>query len=116
VNEAAAAIASQTDDVARRAVRLLHDVPALDDRGRRLVEDDAGLHVRMLVGSVVADDPGIFGDYAVWAAELLRHLGVAPEPLAALLEATDRAIAELLPSVAATVRPHLEAGERALAR
>jgi hypothetical protein len=121
VNESTALVAARADDVARRAVELmLEAAPAyaakLDERGRRLCEEDASLHVRALVGSVVAEDPKIFGDYAVWAAELLSRFGIAAEQLAALFVATGRAIAELVPSAESIVEPHLEAGERALAR
>jgi hypothetical protein len=121
MNDAAAAIEGRTDVVARRAVQLmLEAAPAyaarLDERGWRLCEEDAELHVRALVGSVVAGDPRIFGDYAVWAAELLSRFGIAAEHLAALFRATGRAIAELAPSAADAVEPHLEAGEHALAR
>jgi uncharacterized protein with PIN domain len=121
VNETAAAIEARTDEVARRAVELMleaapSDAAALDARGRRLCEEDAGLHVRALVGSVAAGDPTIFGDYAVWAAELLSRFGIAAEHLAALLRATSRAIDELAPSAAGAVQPHLDAGERALVR
>jgi hypothetical protein len=121
VNAAAATVAARTDDVARRAVKLmLAASPAyaatLDARGRHLCEEDAGLHVRALVGSVAAGDPEIFGDYAVWAAELLSRFGIAAEHLTALFGAMARAIGELVPSAARAVEPHLEAGERALAR
>jgi hypothetical protein len=121
MNAAAATVEARADDVARRAVELLLDAsPAyaatLGERGRRRCEEDAALHVRALVGSVVAGDPAIFGDYAAWAAELLSRFGIAAEQLAALLRATGRAIAELAPAAAGAVEPHLEAGERALAR
>ena len=120
MNDAAATVKSHADDVARRAVELmLEQDPAyaasLDEHGRRMCEEDAGRHVRALVGSVVAEDPRIFGDYVVWAAELLSRYGIVAEHLAALLDATGRAIAEIVPSAAGSIRPHLEAGERALA-
>lgn len=121
MNDAGAAVQARSDEVARRAVELMLEAApsysaTLDERGRRLCEEDAGLHVRALVGSVVAGDPKIFGDYAVWAAELLSRFGIAAEHLARLFSATGDAIAELAPSAAAAVEPHLEAGERALAR
>lgn len=121
MNEAAATIATHTDDVARRAVELMLEAApsyaaTLDARGRRLCEEDAGLHVQALAGSVAAGDPQIFGDYAVWAADLLSRFGIAAEHLAALFGATARAIEELVPSAAGAVEPHLEAGERAIAR
>lgn len=121
MNDAAATVKTRADDVARRAVELmLDDDPAyaasLDARGRQMCEEDAGLHVQALVGSVVAGDPQIFGDYAVWAAELLSRFGIAAEHLATLLDAMGRAIAELVPAAAGSFKPHLEAGEHALAR
>jgi cytosine/adenosine deaminase-related metal-dependent hydrolase len=121
VNEAAAALHNRVHDVARRAVQLMLEAAptyaaTLDERGRLLCEEDAELHVRALVGSVVAGDPRIFGDYAVWAAELVGRFGVAAEQLAALFSATGRAVLELAPSAAIAIEPHLEAGERALAR
>lgn len=98
---------------------MLDAVPAyaasLDARGRQLCEEDARLHVRALVGSFVAGDPRIFGDYAAWAAELLSRFGIGAAQLAALFDATRRAIAELAPSASADMEPHLHAGERALA-
>ena len=120
MNDAAAAVEARADEVARRAVELMLDAapsyPAsLDEDGRRFCEEDAGMHIRALVGSVVAGDPRIFGDYAVRAAELLSRFGIAAAHLAALFRATARAIAELAPSAVGAVQPHLEAGERALA-
>jgi hypothetical protein len=121
VDEATAVVAARADDVARRALELLgeaapFDAATLDARGRRLLEADAGLHVRALAGSVAAEDPTIFADYAVWAAELLSRFGIAADQLAALFAAIGRSVAELVPSAAAVVDRHLEAGERALAR
>jgi hypothetical protein len=115
-----AELKANVDDVARRAVELTCEaVPAyaasLDARGRRLCEEDAGFHLQALIGSVVTGDVKIFGDYAVWCAELLSHFGIAAENLAALFRSTQTAIAELVPSAADEVRPHLENGERALA-
>jgi hypothetical protein len=120
VNDAAVLIQAHAEDVARRAVQLmLESAPAyaaaLDVPGRRRCEEDAVLHVRALVGSVTAGDPEIFGDYSLWAADLLSRFGVAADQLAALLGATGRALAELAPAAAAAAEPHLEAGERALA-
>jgi hypothetical protein len=119
VNEATT-IEARRGDIARRAVELMLDespayAAALDARGRRLCEEDAVLHVRALAGSVAAGDPKIFGDYAVWAAELLSRFGIGADQLVALFDATGRAISELAPSAAAAVDRHLEAGERALA-
>jgi hypothetical protein len=121
VNEDAALVEARAEEVARRAVELLlagspSDAAPLDERGRRRCEEDAVLHVRALVGSVAAGDPTIFRDYAVWAAELLSRFGIAAEQLAALLRATGRAIAEVVPAATGAFDPHLEAGERALAR
>lgn len=110
VDEAAATVRARADDIARRAVEL-----TFDSQGRLCEEEAAGLHVRALAGSVVAGDPKIFGDYAVWAAELLQRRAIEAEQLAALLRATRRAIGELVPSAVDVVEPHLEAGERALA-
>jgi hypothetical protein len=120
VNPATAALAERAGDVARRAVELTcEELPAyaatLDARGRRFCEEDAGLHVRALIGSVAADDPKIFGDYAVWCADLLGRFGIRRESLAVLFRATGRAIEELVPAAAGDVEAHLEAGERALA-
>ena len=119
MTDAAATVRTRADDVARRAVELMLEddssyAASLDARGRQMCEEDAGLHVQALVGSVVAGDPQIFGDYAVWAAELLSRFGIAADHLAALLEAMGRAIAELVPSAAGSFEPHLDAGERAL--
>lgn len=119
MNETTELVATRADDIAHRAVELmLGATPAsaqqLDARGRRLCEEDAGLHVRALVGSVAAGDPKIFADYAVWAAELLSRFGIAADQLAALFVALGRAVVELVPSAKGMVEPHLEAGERAI--
>lgn len=119
MNEETALVAAHAEAIARRAVELMLTAePAyaatLDARGRRLCEEDAALHVRALVGSVAAHDPTIFGDYALWAADLLSRFGIAAEQLVALFAATGRAIAELVPAAASAVERHLEAGERAL--
>jgi hypothetical protein len=116
-----AALAARADEVARRAVELMlaaapSYAASLDARGKRLCEEDAGLHVRALVGSVAAGDPGIFADYAVWAAELLSRFGIAADQLAALFVATRGAIEELVPQAKSIAEQHLEAGERALVR
>ena len=121
MNRAMTELKAQADAVARRAVELTCEaVPeyaaSLDARGRRLCEEDAGFHLQALIGSVVADDPQIFGDYAVWCAELLSRFGIAAENLAALFRSTEQAIAELVPSAADEVKSHLETGERVLAR
>ena len=120
MNGAAAALKEHTNGVARRAVELTCEaVPAyaasLDARGRRLCEEDAGFHIQALIGSVVADDPKVFGDYAVWCADLLGRFGIARENVAALFRATGSAIEELVPEAAGATKSHLEAGERALA-
>jgi hypothetical protein len=119
VNEATELVATRADDVAHRAVQLMLEATptyaeSLDAHGRKRYEEDAGLHVRALVGSVAAGDPKIFADYAVWAAELLSRFGIATEQLAALFVATGRAVAELVPTASDLVEPHLEAGERAI--
>ena len=111
---------AHADEVARRAVELTCEaVPeyaaALDARGRRLCEEDAGFHLQALIGSVVAGDPQVFGDYAVWCAELLSRFGIAAENLAALFRSMQRAVGELVPSAADDVKRHLETGERVLA-
>jgi hypothetical protein len=121
VNEAALAVTARADDVVRRAVQLMLEAApsyagTLDWRARQLCEEDAGRHLRALVGSVVAAEPKIFTDYAAWAAELRSPTGIAVEHLGALYAATGRAIAELAPSAVSVVEPHLEAGERALSR
>ena len=120
MNGATAALKERAGDVARRAVELTCEaVPAyaaaLDARGRRLCEEDAGFHIQALIGSVVAGDPRVFGDYAVWCADLLSRFGIARENLAALFRATGRAIDELVPEAAGETKSHLQAGERALA-
>lgn len=114
-------LGARADEVARRAVQLmLESAPSyaatLDAEGRLLCEEEAGRHVRALVGSAVANEPRIFGDYAVWAAELRNRPCIGAEQLASLFASTGRAIAELAPSAFDAVEPHLEGGERALTR
>src|SRR3954453_17215984 len=97
VERAGEALKTQAEAIARRAVELAGETMPRPAERRGLWEDDADFLVQALVGSVVAGDPSIFGDYAVWCADLLGRAGVPAETLAALFEATGGAIAELVP-------------------
>lgn len=121
MNAAAEAVDRVGLDVARRAVALTYEaVPeyarTLDVLGRRRCEEDAHFHVRFLVGSLAADDPQIFVDYARWAAELLARYRVDAENLVAMLRATKQAVEELAPEAAPAAAAHLEAGAHGLER
>jgi hypothetical protein len=112
---AADAVEENADAIARRAVELAYRaVPAYEARGRRQCEDDAGLHVRFLVGSLAANEPAIFADYARWVAELLGRDGIDAKDLAAVFSATAEAVRELAPDAAQLAAQHLQAGEDAL--
>lgn len=119
MNDAAEAIERAKTRIAQRAVELTYEAlpeyaRALDAIGRERCEEDAGFHVRTLVGAVAASDTQIFADYAGWCAELLAGYGVDAENLGAMFRATAQAVRELAPAAAVEAERHLEAGVRAL--
>ena len=65
------------------------------DRARRFGIEDACFHFDFLAAALESGSPGAFGDYAHWAARILRHRGLPVEALEENLQQVGRAAAEL---------------------
>lgn len=85
------------------------------ERGRAYCREDLHHHLDYIAGSLIAGDPTLFGQYAIWLNELLTARGVPADSLSMSLDLLRDFFRARLPSAQfATVEAVLDGGHRAL--